>query len=366
MILKSLTIKNFKSYVAETFSFSSGFNLIIGENAQGKTNLLEAIHFLLAFKPFKQLRVEEIINFGNQECGLKGEIESEAGFDEVHILVNENHKTIKINGKIVYRTSRVYGKYNVVTFLPSDIELVKGSAQGRRSYLDSVISKIRPEHLRDLKQYQRALMQRNAVLTKSSSLTRDQIEVWDKKLAEIGSQVVSRRLEYIHKIEPLLTNLYRETSGLDQQISINYKSSFDLSGNLQESFEDKLKLNFDEDRRRLHTTVGPHRDQIGFSISDRDSSSYASQGEAKNLALTLRASEIELIRTELGKTPVLLLDDVTSELDSNRKKFLFKMLQRFEGQIFITTTSIKEILYKGQIRVFRIKDKKVKQKDVEI
>ncbi len=366
MILKSLTIKNFKSYTAETFSFSSGFNLIIGENAQGKTNLLEAIHFLLAFKPFKQLRVDEIIHFGSNECGLKGEIESKTSFDEVHILVNENHKTIKINGKIVYKTSKVYGKYNVVTFLPNDIELVKGSAQGRRNYLDSVISALRPEHLPDLKLYQRALMQRNAVLAKSSSLSVEQIEVWDKKLAEIGSLVVSRRLEYIDKIEPMLTKIYRETSGLDQEISINYKSSFSITRNLQQSFEEKLKLNFNQDRRRLHTTVGPHRDQIGFSISGRDSASFASQGEAKNLALTLKACEIELIKAELGRTPILLLDDVTSELDANRKRFLFKMLQRFEGQIFITTTSIKEILYKGRIRVYRIKDKKVKQKDVEI
>ena len=366
MILKSLTIKNFKSYNAETFSFSDGFNLIIGENAQGKTNLLEAIHFLLAFKPFKQLKSEEIISFGNKECGLKGEIESEAGYDEVHILVNESHKTIKINGKIVYKTSKVYGRYNVITFLPSDIELVKGSPQGRRKYLDSVISLVDYDHLGDLKLYQRALAQRNAVLAKSSSLTLDSIEVWDQKLAEIGSKVISRRLEYIDKIEPLISKIYRETSGLDQEISINYKSSIGISGDLKKAFEEKLKLSFEQDRRRFHTTLGPHRDQISFSISAKDAAAYASQGEAKNLALALKASEIEIVREEQGRTSILLLDDITSELDGNRKKFLFKMLQKFPGQIFITTTSIKEILYKGPIRVFRIKDKKVKQKDVEI
>ena len=156
------------------------------------------------------------------------------------------------------------------------------------------------------------------------------------------------------------------TSGLDQEISINYKSSIGISGNLKKAFEEKLKLSFEQDRRRFHTTLGPHRDQISFSISGKDASSFASQGEAKNLALSLKASEIEMIRQEQGRTPILLLDDITSELDGNRKKFLFKMLQRFPGQIFITTTSIKEILYKGPIRVFRIKDRKVKQKDVEI
>ncbi len=366
MILKSLTLKNFKSYSTETFSFSDRFNLIIGENAQGKTNLLEAIHFLLAFIPFKQLRSEEIISFGNKECGLKGEIESEAGFDEVHILVNESYKTIKINGKIVYKTSRVYGRYNVITFLPSDIELVKGSPQGRRKYLDSIISIVDSDHLGDLKLYQRALSQRNAVLAKSRSLSSDVIEVWDQKLAEIGSRVISRRLEYIDKIEPILKKIYKETSGLDQEISIHYRSSIGISKNLKKTFEDKLKLYFEQDRKRFHTTLGPHRDQISFSISGKDAASYASQGEAKNLALALKACEIEIIKQEQGRTPILLLDDITSELDANRKKFLFKMLQKFPGQIFITTTSIKEILYKGPIRVFRIKDGNVKQKDVEI
>ena len=366
VILKSLTIKNFKSYSAETFSFSDRFNLIIGENAQGKTNLLEAIHFLLTFKPFKQLRVEEIITQGSKECGLKGETESESGFDEVHILVNDSNKTIRINGKIVYKTSKVYGRYNVVTFLPSDIELVKGSPQARRRYLDSVISIVNPDHLSDLKLYQRALAQRNAVLAKSASLSHEVLQVWDQKLADIGSQVISRRLEYISKIQPLLTEIYKQTSGLDDDIGIHYKSSVGVSGNLKKAFQDKLKLSFNEDRRRLHTTLGPHRDQIAFSISGKDASTYASQGEAKNLALALKTSEIEMIRQELGRTPILLLDDITSELDGNRKMFLFKMLQKFSGQIFITTTSIKEIFYKGPARVFRIKDRKVKQKDVEI
>ena len=365
MILKFLTLKNFKSYSAETFSFHDRFNLIIGENAQGKTNLLEAIHFLLAFKPFKQLRSEEVMSFGSSECRLKGEIQSPSGFDEINILLNENHKTLKLNGKIIYKTSNVSGRYNVVTFLPTDIDLVKGSPQGRRRYLDTLICSIDPAHLRDLKLYQRALSQRNAILVKSSSLTLDKIEVWDEQLAEIGSQVISRRLKFINKIKPQLNKIYKETSGLDQEIGIDYQSSIDLNSNIELSFKDELAQKFDQDKKRFHTTVGPHRDQISFSISDKDASTYASQGEAKNLALALKVSEIEMIRQVLGKVPILLLDDITSELDGTRKKFLFKLLENFPGQIFITTTSIKEILYKGHIRGFHIKDKIVRQKDIQ-
>lgn len=365
MILKSLTLKNFKSYSAETFSFHDRFNLILGENAQGKTNLLEAIHFLLAFKPFKQLRSEEVISFGSIECRLKGEIQSQSGFDEINILLDENRKTLKLNNKVIYKTSKVSGRYNVVTFLPTDIDLVKGSPQVRRRYLDAVICSVDQAHLRDLKLYQRALSQRNAILAKSSSLTLDKIEVWDEQLAEIGSQVISRRLSFINKLQPVLNKIYQQTSGLDQEIGIHYQSSIDLESNIEESFKDELKLKFEQDKRRFHTTVGPHRDKLSFSLSDKDASIYSSQGEAKNLALALKVSEIEMINQFLGRTPILLLDDITSELDSNRKKFLFKLLQNFTGQIFITTTSMKEILYKGPIRGFHIKDRKVRQKDIQ-
>lgn len=365
MILKSLTLKNFKSYTAETFSFHDRFNLIIGENAQGKTNLLEAVHFLLTFRPFKQLRSEEVVSFGTQECRLKGEIQSQAGFDEINILLDENHKVLKLNNKVVYKTSKVSGRYSVVTFLPTDIELVKGSAQVRRRYLDAIICSVDQSHLRDLKLYQRALSQRNAILAKSSSLTLDKIEVWNEQLAEIGSQVISRRLSFIDRFQPALNKIYRQTSGLDQEVRIHYQSSIELDSNIEEAFKESLELNFEKDKTRFHTTVGPHRDKILFSIADNDASIYSSQGEAKNLALSLKVSEIEMIDQFLQRTPILLLDDITSELDSNRKKYLFKLLQDFTGQIFITTTSMKEILYKGDIRGFHVKDKKVRQKDIE-
>ena len=365
MILKSLTLKNFKSYTAETFSFHDRFNLIIGENAQGKTNLLEAIHFLLVLKPFRQLRTEEIISFGAAECRLKGEIESDAGFDEINIFLDENHKTLKLNNKIVYKTSRVSGRYNVVTFLPSDIDIVKGSPQGRRRYIDSIISSVIPEHLRDLKLYQRALGQRNAVLAKNPSLTRDRLEVWDEQVAEIGARLIRKRLQLITKIEPVLNNIYKNTSGTDQDVTIQYDSSVSINDDIENSFKNELGKKFEQDKKRFHTTVGPHRDKISFFISGRDASVYSSQGEAKNLTLALKASEIEMVKQFLGRTPILLLDDITSELDGNRKRFLFKLLQDFAGQIFITTTSMKEVFYKGHIRGFHIKNKKVRQKDLE-
>lgn len=355
MILKSLTLKNFRSYRAETFTFAERVNLIHGANAQGKTNLLEAVYFLLAFKPFKQVKHEELISFSAQECRIKGEIETSNGLDEVHIYLGGEKRTIRLNGKIVYKASNVLGRYQVVSFLPSDIELVKGSPQNRRRYLDGLISALEPEYLRYLKRYHRALSQRNAVLSKSPRLSPESLEVWDEKLAETGGKIVGKRKEYVTKMKSRVNKLYKLTSGIDADIDVIYTCTFETGKDPVSGLIAELKSNFEKDRKRGHTTAGPHRDLLTFNVSGKDASSFASQGEAKNLAFALKASEIWLIKDRLGKTPVLLLDDVTSELDDNRKKFIFRLLKDFSGQVFITTTSKKEIGYSGEMKEFLIK-----------
>lgn len=365
MILKSLILRNFRSYAAENFSFHERINLIYGDNAQGKTNLLEAIHLLLAQRPFKQVRLDELISFGSSDCRIKGEVESDAGLDEVHVLISGEKRTIKLNGKVVYKASRIAGRYNVVSFLPSDIELVKGSPQGRRRYLDALICTLEPAHLRDLKLYHRSLLQRNAVLSRASGLTPEMLEVWDSKLAESGSLIISRRHKYIEKLRPHLVRIYKLTSGEDTAPDIVYRSSAESHDGLAETFKSELASRFEKDRRRGHTTFGPHRDAVGFTIGGRDASLFASQGEAKSLALALKASEIELVRGSLGKTPILLLDDVTSELDERRKGFLFGLLDTFPGQIFITATSLGEIRLSGEMRVFHIRGGRAEQTQVK-
>jgi DNA replication and repair protein RecF len=364
VILKSLTVRNFRSYAAESLSFHDKVNVVFGDNAQGKTNLLEAVHLLLMFRPFKQVKLGELISFGASECRIKGEVESDAGLDEVHVLLSDEKKTIKLNGKIVYKTSWILGRYNVVSFLPSDMDLIKGSPQGRRKYLDALICTLEPAHLRDLKLYHRSLLQRNAVLAKPSGLTLQKLEVWDEKLAEAGARIVSRRVSYIEKISPHLSRIYSLTSGGDAEAGIQYRCSFGITGDLAEGFKRELSSRFERDRRHGHTSAGPHRDLVGFTIRGRDASVFASQGEAKNLALSLKASEIELVREAHGKSPILLLDDVTSELDERRKGFLFDLFADFPGQIFITSTSLGEVGLKGEMKVFHIRAGKAEQRQV--
>ncbi len=354
MILKSLTIKNFRNYEEELFSFHDGFNVIHGDNAQGKTNLLEAIHLLLTFRPFKQVKTEELIGFGHLQGRIKGEVKAESGLNEVYILLTKSGKAIKVNGKMVYSLTKALGRFNVVTFLPLDMELIKGPPQNRRRYVDSLICGLDAQHLSDLKSYYRALSQRNALLTKKDRFLRDTLEVWDSKVAELGGKIIRSRMKLIKKLQPEIKYIYRSLSGINSELIIKYRSTFRFSGGIEGSLKNELSSRLGRDIRLGHTSVGPHRDIIEFTIDGKDSSGFASQGEAKTLVLALKSAEIQLTGNTLGRTPILLLDDVISELDEKRRNFLFEMLEGFSGQTFVTATSLREVNYKGSKKIFHI------------
>ena len=354
MKLRSLNLRNFRTYLSLNISFHDKFNLIYGNNAQGKTNLLEAVYFISSFRPFKAVKNEELISFGEEGAGLKGEIISESGLDEVNIHIGKGKKTVKLNGKIVYRLSTYIGRFNVVLFLPTDIKIVKGSPSVRRQYLDALICNLNAEHIKDLKDYNKAISQRNTVLSKSKSINNEVLEVWDTKIAEIGSKLTARRLKIIKELGNKLNELYNSTSGINAKIDIVYKPTYDTKGKIEESILKALKESFKKDLLRGHTTVGPHRDYIGFKIDGNDTTTYASQGESKNLVLALKAAEIYMYETIKGQKPILLLDDITSELDKNRKGFLFALLKDYAGQVFVTSTGVDEIPYKGEKRVIHV------------
>ena len=354
MILKSITLKNFRTYKAQSLSFHKKFNLIYGNNAQGKTNLLESIYFLCSFRPFKQVKTEDLITFGENNAGIKGEIQSENDFNEIYISLVKGKKTVRLNGKIVYRLSKYVGRFNVVLFLPSDLRIIKGAPSIRRNYIDALISNLQIEHIKDLKDYSKTLSHRNAILSKSQNISESGLEVWDENLAEIGSRLVKRRINIIRTLKRELNNVYNSTSGVDSEINIKYRANYDMTGNISESIKSFLKTNFSKDKLRGYTSVGPHRDVITFSIDDNDASSFASQGESKNLVLAIKASEISLFEKYKGKKPILLLDDITSELDKNRKSFLFNLLEEYAGQVFVTSTAVDEIPYKGDKKVFEV------------
>ena len=355
MKLRSLNLRNFRTYKNLNLSFHDKFNLIYGNNAQGKTNLLEAVYYICSFRPLKSIKNEELITFGKENAGIKGEIVSESGLDEININISKGKKTFRLNGKIVHRLSKYIGRFGVVLFLPKDLEIVKGSPSIRRHYLDALICNLNSEHTKDLKDYNKAISHRNSVLANSKNINSDMLEAWDSKTAEIGSKLTTRRLSIIKGLGTKLNKLYNSTSGVNAKIDVVYKISYEKNGTLQDSILNALRKNFNKDRLRGHTTVGPHRDYIGFKIDGNDTTTYASQGESKNLVLAFKAAEIYMYESIKGQKPILLLDDITSELDKNRKGFLFALLKDYGGQVFVTSTETDEIPYKGEKRVFRVK-----------
>ncbi|MGQ0794225.1 MAG: DNA replication/repair protein RecF [Deltaproteobacteria bacterium] len=353
--VKSITLKNYRNYRSETLSFHERFNLICGENAQGKTNLLEAVHTLCTFRAFKQIKIEDLIAFGDAEARIKGEIFADSDLNEIHIALRKNAKAVKLNGKIIQNLSGFGGRFNVVSFLPLDSELVKGSPQERRKYADSVLCNFYPEHLRDMKAYLRSVTQRNALLAQAAKPSGEMLDIWNGKISEVGARIIKRRIGFIEILEPLAQERYRLVSGIKTAVEILYKSSCEIDGDIENALRRELDRRVGLDRKRGYTSAGPHRDLIEFSLAGRNAQTFASQGEAKTLAAALKAAEIAMTETALEKTPILLLDDVTSELDGRRRGFLFETLREFAGQVFVTTANPEEIPFGGDKKTFRIR-----------
>lgn len=354
MELRHLTIRNYRNYESLSLAFGPGLNVVHGRNAQGKTNLLEAVYLVCALRPFSGARNHELVRFGSPAAVAKGEIFAAGGLNEVHVTVSGEGRRARLNGKAVRSTSQHFGRFKVVAFLPSDIEIVKGGLQSRRNYVDSVISAMHPAHIRQLRDYQRALGQRNRMLASGERASSLSTEPWDAQIARNGAAVVERRIETIRTLNRMLGEIYGERGESDRAAAISYGSSFERGEDVEGSLREALSRSFASDRKRGHTTVGPHRDRIGFLVDGKDASRFASQGQSKNLVLALKSCEIRLFNEQAGVNPILLLDDITSELDAKRKSFLFRTLSEFPGQVFVTSTDRSEIPVRGEFRSFLI------------
>lgn len=359
MPVKSLTLLNYRNYKNESFIFHNNFNLIIGQNGHGKTNLLEAINVLCKFKPFRKTNLAEIINFGSDQTRLKGEIQNKGNLNEINIQLLNNSKIIKVNNKIVYKTTKYSNLNKLVTFLPQEIELIKGSAANRRNYLDLMITNLDPEHLVDSKNYYKILKQRNALLAKPPKDSYSLLEVWNEKISEPAERITKRRIKFINKLSPLIAKYYSKISGTGDLINIEYKPQFEITSNYADDYISSLQQNLKKDISRKFTTTGPHRDQIIFNINGEDSSKFASQGESKSLVLSVKSSEIELYRELSGEYPILILDDVSSELDDMRKSYYSQLLNDYSGQIFVTTANLEPVFKRNANKIFHIESGKI-------
>jgi DNA replication and repair protein RecF len=322
------------------------FNIIHGRNAQGKTNLLESIYLLGTMKSFRHARNAELISWGGTSAVVNGTVEKDGVLREIALVIERQGKRVRVDRKAVERLADFFGNLNVVVFSPEELAMVKGQPETRRRYLDRAVFSGDQGYLALHHDYGRLLKQRNSLLKRDD---RSGLDIWSLQLAQAGARVVERRQGYLAAIEPLVRAFYLEIAGRDEVASIRYRPhglAEDGAG-LAERILAALVRTAEEERRLRTTLVGPHRDDVEFIIDGRTARLHASQGQSRSFVLALKMAEIEYIQRRHAHPPVLLLDDISSELDRERNRNLMAFLRQKEMQVFISTTGLENLALDG-------------------
>ena len=335
MVIDSIKLKNFRSYKDKEFVFSPKTNVFYGNNAEGKTNVLEAIYVCALGKSFRTRKDTELVYFGEEYGSVDLFFKDNIREKNINFLVSDkNKKQIKVNGIKQAKISNLFGNLLVVIFTPLDMFFAKGEPSERRRSFDILISQLNPKYMHFLQEYYKVLEQRNELLKKGEDkINKIELDVWDEKLAELNISIKSIRKDYIEKIIPIFNKYHNEISDKKENVSLSYKTQIlDNKKDVIKQLEDRCTLDF----KRGFTSVGIHRDDYVFEIDNLNLGLFGSQGQIRTAILSLKLAEKDLILQEKGEMPVLLLDDVMSELDEKRRKFLY---ERLNGcQVFITCT----------------------------
>ncbi|MGI6176860.1 MAG: DNA replication/repair protein RecF [Eubacterium sp.] len=345
MWIKRLELKNFRNYDQLKIAFSENVNLILGDNAQGKTNLLEAIYLSAFGKSFRASRDSELINFDSNFCTVSVFAEKAAADTSVEIRIISKGKTgsekfIKKDKKRIGRTSLLLNNILIVIFSPEDLKLVKDEPEKRRRFLNREMCEISPSFYESVFGYRKTLLQRNAYL-KEENVDQGILDIWDTQLASYGAKVIKKRENFIQRISDISAGIHGGITGGSENLKIVYDPDIEIKETEKEQeeyFYDILKLSQEADMRNGTTSSGPHRDDIDFIVNGVDMRTFGSQGQQRTCALSLKLAELSLIKSETGEDAILLLDDVMSELDAHRQEFLIDTMK--DNQLFITTTDI--------------------------
>ena len=341
MRLNNLRLRGFRNYEELDADFVPGVNLILGDNAQGKTNLLEAIWLLSGAKSFRGAKDADLIRFGERRALIESDFFC-AGRQQTSKIQLEGKKTAWLNDIRQDSITAFAGIFTTVVFSPSHLGLVKDGPAGRRKFLDTSICQITPRYIGMIGQYQRILLQRNTLLKDISyaSALLDTLDIWDEKLSALGGVIIRMRMEYTRRLQKEAEDIYKGISMERESFSLDYRP-FELpvqEGQTQREISslllEKMMQNRSEDLRSGSTGIGPHRDDLEISINGRSVRSFGSQGQQRSSVLALKLAESRCIGDILGERPVILLDDVMSELDQNRREYLLNHLTG--SQIFIT------------------------------
>lgn len=352
MVVESIGLRDFRNYVREEIDFSSDINLIVGGNAEGKTNLLEAVYFCCIGKS-QRAKDKDLISFDKQTGKLLLKGKNNFGRVEIGIrLSKKENKAILLNGVSVRRTAELLGNIAVVYFSPDELKLIKDAPQSRRRFLDTDISQIYRQYYDALMRYNKILLQRNNLLKKRSlDAVRDTIEVWDRQLAKFACVIIRYREEFLEKLAPYAADVHAELSSGRETLVVSYVCT---SARREEEFSAQLAERIERDFELGFTSIGPHRDDLRISVNGTDVRSYGSQGQQRSAALSLKLAELQLFRELVGEYPLLILDDVLSELDLDRQKNLLRLCV---SQTLISAAHVDEsLLSQSGCRVIRIRN----------
>ena len=340
MIIKSLEIADYRNYDSLHIDFSSGTNILYGDNAQGKTNILEAIYMSATTKSHKGTKDKDVVNFGKEEAHIRTYLEKEGIETRVDMhLRKSKSKGIAIDGLKIKKAAQLLGLLNVVFFSPEDLSIIKNGPAERRRFVDMELCQLDQFYLYNLNNYNKIVNQRNKLLKDMyfNPSLRDTLNIWDSQLISFGSKIIERRQLFVEQLNEIIVEIHKKLSGGRENLTIQYEPDVIIS-----DYENKLSVNQEKDVKLKQTTTGPHRDDFSFLIGDIDIRKFGSQGQQRTAALSLKLSEIELVKKMTKDNPVLLLDDVLSELDSNRQNYLLSTIG--DIQTIITCTGLDEFV----------------------
>lgn len=351
MIIQSLELSNFRNYSALTMEFDSGTNILYGDNAQGKSNILEAIYVSATTKSHKSSKDKDIVNFKEEEAHIRTYLEKDNIQTRIDMHLRKNKsKGIAIDGIKIKKAAELLGILNVIFFSPEDLSIIKNGPSERRRFVDMELCQLDNFYLYNLNHYNKIVNQRNKLLKDlylNPSL-KETLNIWDMQLISFGSKIIERRQIFINQLNEIISEIHNNLSGGREKLRLQYEPEVTI-----EEYENKLTSSQEKDIKLKMTTVGPHRDDFSFLVTkiDKDEEyidetidvrKFGSQGQQRTAALSLKLSEIELVKRITKDTPVLLLDDVLSELDSNRQNYLLNSIGNI--QTIITCTGLDEFI----------------------
>ncbi|NTW70996.1 MAG: DNA replication/repair protein RecF [Eubacteriaceae bacterium] len=345
MYLKKLKLMNFRNYDTLDIELDQHINIFVGDNAQGKTNILESIYFLSRGKSFRNNN-SDLIGWSHENSFAEGVFIKKNYDENIKISISKDdtieNTAVFINAKKIKARSDLYGKIMMVNFTPEDLSIIKDGPENRRKFIDNELLNIKPVHGRLLKDYARTLKQRNELLKniwKDPSL-KSTIEIWNEQLISYGKKIIVNRIIFLQKLNKISRKIHKILTDDQEELKLYYISNLiknhEDMDNIEKIFKESLESSFDNDIKKGYTSIGPHLDDIKININDFDSKVFGSQGQQRTCALSLKLSQLELISEETGEVAIVLLDDVMSELDSSRQKRLIEFFRN--SQVIITCT----------------------------